>query len=339
MSRVVVTDHVFAGLGIERSLLEPLGAKLVQAASTDEPTLVAAALEADALLVCYAKVGRPVVEAAARAGVKVISRYGIGYDNIDIAAATELGVLVTNVPDYCLDEVADHTLALLLAAARHVVSSAQLVRSGGWSLPEQELHSIRGRQLTLVGIGRIGARVAERALAFGLRVVAYDPFVAETPLAGIEIAASLEEALADADFVSLHAPLTDENHHLIGERTIALMRRAPVLINTSRGGLVDLQAATAALDSGRLSVLALDVTDPEPLPEGHPLRTHPRAIITPHVSFYTAEAQAELQWRAADEVRRALQGELPRSPVNADQIAARARRVASVAGLADDESV
>src|SRR5439155_21851025 len=166
-------------------------------------------------------------------GVKVIARTGIGYDNVDVDAASAHGIVVTNVPDYCLDEVADHTFALLLAAARGIVEGARSVREGAWSPPEAEIHSLRGRRLTLVGVGRIGGRVAERALAFGLHVGAYDPYVSEPPLAGIELASSLEEALATADFVSLHAPMNAENRHLVRDETIALMRRAPVLVNTS----------------------------------------------------------------------------------------------------------
>jgi D-3-phosphoglycerate dehydrogenase / 2-oxoglutarate reductase len=323
--RVVVTDHVFADLEIERALLEPLGAELIEAPATDEGTLSGLARTADALLVCYAPVPRAVVDAAAEGGVRVISRYGIGYDNVDVEAASEHGILVTNVPDYCLDEVADHTVALLLAAARGVVQASELVRGGGWSVPQTGIHSLAGRQLTLIGLGRIGAKVATRALAFGLRVVAFDPFVAEPPVPGIELAASLEEALGAADFVSLHVPMSVENHHLISERTIAQMRRAPILINTSRGGLVDLEAATAALEDGRLAGVALDVTEPEPLPAAHPFRADPRAIITPHIAFYSAEAQAELQRRAADEVARSLRNEPPRSPVNLDALPASGR--------------
>jgi D-3-phosphoglycerate dehydrogenase len=191
-------------------------------------------------------------------------------------------------------------------------------------VPQQGIHSLRGRQLTLIGIGRIGAKVAERAAAFGLRIVAYDPFVSD-PIPGVELADTFADALAQADFVSLHVPMSPENHHLIDEQAIGLMQRSPVLVNTSRGGLVDLAAATAALESGALSGVALDVTSPEPLPADHPLRAHPHAIVTPHMAFYSAEAQSELQRRAADEVARALRGDAPRSAVNADTIAA-ARR-------------
>jgi D-3-phosphoglycerate dehydrogenase len=316
--RVVVTDHVFDNLDVTRELLEPLGAELVVAPATDEQTLVELARGARAIIACYAKVTRPVIDAATEC--RAIARTGIGYDNVDVAAASERGIVVTNVPDYCLDEVADHTFALLLAAARAVVQAANLVREGGWSLPDGSIHSLRGRQLTLVGSGRIGIKVAERALAFGLRVVAYDPFVSKPPIDAIELAPSLESALAEADYVSLHAPLTTENRHLIGEATIVQMKRSPILVNTSRGGLVDLDAAATALDSGALSAIALDVTDPEPLLEGHRLRSHRRAIVTPHMAFHSVESQVELQRRVADEVARALRNEPPRSPVNADAL-------------------
>jgi D-3-phosphoglycerate dehydrogenase / 2-oxoglutarate reductase len=316
MARVVVTDHVFTDLELERALLAPLDAEIVVAPSTDAETLAELAREADALIVCYASIPRAVVDAAAEGGVRVIARYGIGYDNVDVEAATERGIIVTNVPDYCLDEVADHTLALLLASARGVMRGAILVRDGDWRVPHEGIHSLRDRQLTLLGLGRIGVKVAERALPFGLRVVAYDPFVSETPLVGVTLAPSLEAAVAEADFVSLHLPMSAENRHLIGNGAIAAMKRSPVLINTSRGGLVDLDAAVAALQEGRLSGVALDVTDPEPLPADHPLRTHPSAIVTPHMAFHSIEAQAELQRRAAEEVARALRGEPARSPVN-----------------------
>jgi D-3-phosphoglycerate dehydrogenase len=317
--RVLVTDHIYTSLDLTRELLEALGAELVEAPATDEETLVELAAGIDAIIVCYAPITRRVVDAAS--SCRVIARTGIGYDNVDVEAATKRGIPVTNVPDYCVDEVADHTFALLLAAARSVVEASRAVAAGEWSTPKQPIHVLRGRQLTLVGVGRIGARVAERALGFGLRVVAYDPFVEEPPLAGIELAGSLEEALAHAHIVSLHLPMAPENHHLIDERAIALMGSTPILVNTSRGPLVDLEAATTALESGRIAALALDVTEPEPLPVDHLLRTHPCAVITPHIAFHSEEAQDELQRLVADEVARALTGEPPRSPVNPDALA------------------
>lgn len=314
-ARVLITDQVFGGTTIERALLEPLGVEVVEAPAADEATLVRLATGAAGMLVCYATITDPVLEAAAPT-CKVVARYGIGYDNIPLATATRLGMVVTNVPDYCLDEVADHAMALLLTMARRVAQMDREVRGGGWKVPASGVHRLAGRRLALIGVGRIGRRVARRAQAFDLDVVAYDPFLQSWDVAGVTRASSLEEAIAEADFISLHAPLTAENRHLIGASAIALMRRAPVIVNTSRGGLVDLDALTKALDDGSLSGAALDVTEPEPLPADHPLRSHPLALVTPHASFYSAEAQDELQRRAAEEIVRSLQGEPPRCPVN-----------------------
>jgi D-3-phosphoglycerate dehydrogenase / 2-oxoglutarate reductase len=308
--RVLVTDHVFGDLEAERAALAEIGAELELA--PDPAELPAAVSGAAGLMVCFAQVDASVIEAAS--DCRIIARYGIGVDNVDVDAATRQGIQVTNVPDYCLDEVADHAMALLLAAARGVVGAARGVREGDWSVPQENIHRIAGRRLALIGGGRIGRRVADRARAFGYEVVVYDPYADDS-------VTSVEEAVSGADAVSIHAPLTDETRHIIGPETLAAMERRPILINTSRGGLVDLDAVTRALDEDRLSAVALDVTEPEPLPDDHPLRTHPRAIVTPHMSFYSEEAQAELQRRAVEEVVRALTGEPPRCPVNQLQLA------------------
>lgn len=314
---VLVTDQVFGSVDIERDALAEAGHELRESPDADEATLAELAREADALMVCFAQVTEPVVSAAAEGGgCRIIARFGIGVDNVDVEAATRAGILVTNVADYCLDEVADHTMTLLLAAARRVLPAAIGVRSGEWAVPKEDVHRIQGRRLALLGVGRIGRRVASRARAFGIEVTGFDPYVSDWEEVGAEPASSLEEAVAEADFVSLHAPLTPETHHLVGEDAIAAMKRAPIVVNTSRGGLLDLDAATRALDDGRLGGLALDVTEEEPLPADHPLRTHPRALVTPHMSFHSAEATEELRRRTVAEVLRALDGEPPRSPVN-----------------------
>ena len=306
--RVLVTDHVFGDLEAERAALAEIGAELELAPDPEALPVAGAA----AIMVCFARVDASVIEAAS--DCRIIARYGIGVDNVDVDAATRRGIQVTNVPDYCLDEVADHAMALLLAAARGVVGAAIGVRSGDWSVPQENIHRIAGRRLALIGGGRIGRRVADRARAFGYEVVVYDPYADDS-------VSSVEEAVSGADAVSIHAPLTDETRHIIGPETLAAMERRPILVNTSRGGLVDLEAVTKALDEDRLSAVALDVTEPEPLPDDHPLRSHPRAIVTPHMSFYSEEAQAELQRRAVEEVVRALTGEPPRCPVNQLQLA------------------
>lgn len=314
-SKVLITDHVFEDLDAEREILEPLGAELVLADTTGEEELAEAARGCAAMLVCFAKVGKPVIAAAAESGCRIISRYGIGYDNIDVGAATERGLLVTYVPDYCLDEVADHAMALLLSLARGVHHAALSVRDGDWTVPHGTVHRLRGRRLAVIGVGGIGRRVVDRARAFAMEVVGFDPYVEDWRVPA-ERARSLEEAVADADAVSLHVPLTDENRDMIDAESIAWMRRSPILVNTARGPLVDLDAAVEALDSGRLGGLALDTTEPEPPPADHPLRAHPRVVLTPHMAFYSAEAQAELQRRAAEEVARAFRGEPPERPVN-----------------------
>jgi D-3-phosphoglycerate dehydrogenase len=314
-ARILITDQVFGGTEIERSVLEPLGAQVVEAPGTDQDTLVQLARGIAGMLVCYAPITEAVLEAAAPT-CRVVARYGIGYDNVPVSAATRLGIVVTNVPDYCLDEVADHTIALLLSLARGIAFMDRDVRAGGWQVPKSGIRRLSGRRLALVGVGRIGRRVASRALAFGLKVSAYDPYITEWDLPAVDRAQTLEEAIADADFISLHAPLTPENRYLISSRAIAAMRRQPAILNTARGGLVDLDAVVWALDHGQVSAVALDVTEPEPLPEDHPLRRHPRALITPHASFFSAEAQEELRLRAADEIARSLRGEPARCPVN-----------------------
>ena len=316
MTRILVTDHVFPNLEIERDVLAPLDAEIVLAPAVDEETLVALASTVQGMLVCFAPITERVVDAASVGGCSIIARYGIGYDNVDIAAATRHGIVVTNVPDYCLDEVADHTMALLLAAARGLVTAASTIANGGWDIDHARVHRIGGRTLAVIGLGGIGGRVAARARAFNLRVVAYDPYAPADAFDGIERADSVLAAVQTADFISLHAQATPANRHLIDAELIAQMERVPWIINTSRGSLVDLDAAAAALESGRIAGLALDVTEPEPLPAGHPLRTDPGAIITPHMAFHSAEATEELQRRTATEVLRVLSGEAPEHPVN-----------------------
>jgi D-3-phosphoglycerate dehydrogenase len=315
-ARVLMTDNIFGSLEDIHAELRPLGLDLEVAPSSDEATLARLAASAAAIIVVYAKITSPVIAAAAGAGCRVISRCGIGFDNIDVDAATRLGIQVTYVPDYCLDEVADHTIMLLLAAARALGPALTLTQQGGWGRPQATIRRLGGRKLALIGVGRIGRRVASRATALGLKITAFDPFVTEWKEDGIELAGSLEDAVADADFVSLHAPLNAQNYHLINSKTLATMKRKPILINTARGGLVDLDAVAKALSEGQLSGVALDVFETEPLPADHLLRNDPRALISPHLAYYSIESESELKRRAAEEVARAMRGEPPRCPVN-----------------------
>jgi D-3-phosphoglycerate dehydrogenase len=312
---VLVTDFPGESLDVERAVLEPLDAELVLAPQTDEQSLVEAVAGVAGILVCYAPVSARVI-AAAGEGCRVVARYGIGYDNVDVDAATAAGITVTNVPDYCLDEVADHTMALILAHLRGIAAADRDVRGGGWSFERERVRRLAGLKLSLLGLGGIGRRVATRARAFGLQVTAYDPFLKAWDVDGVARAESIGELLSDADIVSLHLPMSAANRHVIDADALALMGRAPLLVNTSRGGLVDLAAATSALAQGRLGGLALDVTEPEPLPADHALRSAPEAIITPHMAFHSVQATEELQRRAATEIARGLTGQPPDRPVN-----------------------
>lgn len=320
-SQVLLTDRPFGSDDIERRVLTEIGLDLVRAPDTAPETLARLADGIAGMLVCYATVGPEVIEAAAQGGCRVIARYGIGFDNIDIEAATTAGIVVTYVPDYCIGEVADHTFALLLAAGRAVVTAAAGVRAGAWEVPSSGVRRLQGSRLALIGVGRIGHEVANRALAFGMKVIAYDPYVSSWD-ERLERAHSVAEALSGAQFVSLHAPLTAENHHLIGAEQLELLGDGAIVVNTSRGGLLDLDAVTAELTGGSLGGVALDVTEIEPLPANHPLRTHPLALITPHMSFYSAEAQDELQERAVASVVDVVAGRAPRNPVNPDVLSA-----------------
>ena len=313
---VAITDYVFASLEPERRVLAPLGVELRPAQCKSEEEIIALTQEADAVLNCYAKMTARVIENLNRC--KIIARYGIGVDNVDLAAASKARILVTNVSDYCIDEVSDHALALLLALARHVAAADGAVKAGEWDVVARAgIRRLRGQTLGLVGFGKIAKALASKVQPLGMKVLVYDPYVEAELISryGAE-AVSLDRLLAEADAISIHVPLSSETRNLIGERELALMKSAAFLINTSRGGIVDEQALAAALKEGQLGGAALDVLSVEPPPPDHPLRQAPNVILTPHLAFYSRESVIELQTKAAEEVARALKGELPRSPVN-----------------------
>ena len=327
MLKILVTDTDMPSFEIEERVLEPLGAEVKLAPASDEKTLAAEAAGSAAIMAGYAPVGEAVIAAAARGGCRAIVRYGIGYDNVDIAAAERHGIPVANVPDYCSDEVADHTLALLLAHARRIVAAEDIVRSGGWDIPKGNVPRLAGRRLGLLGFGRIGRRVAARALTFGLDVIAYDPVV-PVEMEGVTAVRSADELYAGSDYLSLHLPLRAETRHVIDAAALSKMKRKPLLINTARGGLVDLDAVMQALNSGDLVGVALDVFENEPLPSDHPIRHHPNAIITPHMSYYSNESEPDLIRRVAEEVARALRGEPLLNPLTKIRVAERRDSVA-----------
>jgi D-3-phosphoglycerate dehydrogenase len=315
---VVITDSVFPSLDPERIVLEPLGVELRPQQCRSEDEIIALAQDADAVLNCYAKLTARVIEYLHRC--KIIARYGIGVDNVDLAAATKAHILVTNVPDYCVDEVSDHALALLLALARRVNVADAAVKAGAWDVVAHSgIRRLRGQTLGLLGFGKIAKAVASKAQSLGMKIIVHDPYIEPRLIAhyGAE-AVGLDRLLAEADALSIHVPLSPETRNLISEGALVLMKPTAFLINTSRGGIVDENALAIALTQGRLGGAALDVLSVEPPPPDHPLRQAPNVILTPHLAFYSRESVIELQTKAAEEVARKLKGEPPRSPVNAE---------------------
>ncbi|HXX37342.1 MAG TPA: C-terminal binding protein [bacterium] len=291
--------------------IEAAGGVFRSVSCRSEADLVAAAREARVLVVSAARITDTVLAGAPR--LVGIVRTGVGLDTIDIPAATRHGVCVAYVPDFCYDEVADATWALILAVSRKVVLADRHVRSGGWAPSTlQPMHTLRGQTLGLVAFGNIARKVAERARGFGLRVVAVDPHVdaATMEAMGVE-KVEPDELLARADIVSLHPPLTSETRGMIGAAAFARMKPGAILINASRGGVVDQEALIAALRSGRLGGAGLDVQTPEPPAKDNPLHQMDNVVLTPHYASTTVEAMQELAEKVGRQAAQLLRGEWP----------------------------
>ena len=312
---IAVTDSPFPSLDPAEAALARIDPELRVANSASAEDILAVGRDADAILVTYAKLPGELLRQFRRC--KAIGRFGLGVDNIDIAAAAELGITVTYVPDYCMQEVSDHTMALLLALARKVPQSNALVQAGRWDMPAVvPIHRLAGHVLGLVGFGSIPRALAPKAKAFGLRVVAHDPYASQHALAaaGVE-GMSFDRLLEISDFVSIHAPLLPATRGLFNADVFRKMKQGACLINTARGPLVDEDALLAALDSGRLAGAALDVVAVEPLPKQSRLIGRDNVVLTPHTGFYSVEALNELQTKCAADVARVLSGEKPVYPV------------------------
>jgi C-terminal binding protein len=313
--RVAVTDYLTEAT-VERSVLGPIAdVALLQAAVESE--IVERAADAAALIVFH---NMKLTEASLKRlrKCRAVVRCGVGVDNVDLEAAGRLGIVVCNVPDYGTEEVADHSILMLLAIARRLVPCHNGIVAGGWE-PRWAFGTprLRGRTLGLIGCGRIGSATALRARALGLRVVLYDPYQPagyEKGL-GIERCHHLEELLPQSNFVSLHCPLTPETRHILSAERLALLPQGAYVVNTARGPCIDLDALIALLDSGHIAYAALDVVDREPLDDER-IRHHPRILLTPHTAYYSVEGAVEMRTKAAMEVRRALIGEPVLSPVN-----------------------
>jgi D-3-phosphoglycerate dehydrogenase len=300
----MITDYTWPDINVERSILAEIDADVVVADAGDEATLMQAARGVDAILTCFAHVSEGVIDSAGP-GLRVIARYGTGVDNIDVAAAAARGITVTNVPEYCADEVAEHALALIFALERGLTVYDRAGRDGGTALDTTlGTRRIAGRTLGLVGGGRIGQAVAQRATALGMNVLVHHP-------TGKDGSVPLAQLLAESDYVSLHLPLTETTRHLVNREFLAAMRPGSFLINTARGPVVDTEALAEALSDGPIAGAGLDMVEDAESAAGQAVLRHPRTIITPHVAFYSDEAMASLAHQAARSVADVLSGGEP----------------------------
>ena len=309
--KVVVTDQVFPSLDVEREILASIDAT-VEVADGTADGVAALAADADALLNTYLPIGSDLIDSLERC--RIIARYGIGVDNVDLTKAKGAGIVVTNVPDYSVEEVASHALALILALLRKLPQADAYLRSGGWGIEGMRpLRRISELTFGLVGFGRIARRLASSVEALGATLVAHDPYVAPGP--GMPEMVSLGELAARADVISIHSPLTPETEGMINRRFIDQMKPGAILINTSRGKLVVLDDVIAALQSGHLGGAGLDVFETEPL---DPARINgiPHLLATPHMAYYSEESLRESQRKAATQIVKVLTGEQPDYPVN-----------------------
>ncbi|MYC35724.1 MAG: C-terminal binding protein [Chloroflexi bacterium] len=317
--KVLITDHVWPSTDPERAVLEAGGASVVVAPDGEEATLIELARDADAIMTCFAQVTENVVRAAERC--VVIGRFGVGVDNIAVNTATELGIAVTYVPDYCVDEVSDHVMALLHAWNRRIALFDRSVKEHGWgSQPlTMRMMRLRGKTIGIVGFGRIGQAVAAKARAFGLNILAADPVV---PAEAVEDMGGrlvdLPALLAESDFVSLHTPLTEATRNLIDREELAMMKPDAFLINAARGPLVNEVALYEALTGNIIAGAGLDVMVDNTPSQDHPLLSLDNIIITPHVAFFSQESTLELEQRAAAEVVSVIHGRMPDNLVNSD---------------------
>lgn len=317
---VAIVDSVFPNLDPVKQELLRIDAELKFAEKPTPDAILDVAREADGLFVTYGQITAEII--GELENCKVIGRFGIGTDNIDIAAATKRGIVVTYAPVYCLEEVSDHTMAMLMALARKIPFASNLVQAGRWEMPAVvPIHRLKGQTLGLVGFGNIPQSLAPKAQAFEISVIAADPFVPPETASKLYVElVSFDALLERSDYVSVHAPLTPKTEKLLGADAFKKMKPGAFLINTARGPLVDVDALAKALDAGEIAGAALDVLPVEPPPEGLALLGRDNVIITPHTAFYSEEALLNLQTTVAKDVVAVLSDETPAFPVNAAEL-------------------
>ncbi len=314
--KALITDYVWPNIDVESEVLLAAGVQPVVAPDTSEETLSELAADADIIMFCFAQVTGKVLRAAEKC--VVASRYGIGVDNIDIPTATELGIVVTNVPDYCMDEVTDHAIGMVLALNRRLVPHDAEVKAGGWASValDQPMHRTRGATLGILGFGRIGRSIAAKAVGFGMKMIAYDPMIESgQTIDGVDIV-TFEDVLKRSHFITVHTPLTPETEGMIGADEFAMMMPGSIIVNCARGGIIDEHALADALTSGHLAGAGLDVVEPAPPPNDHSLLSAPNVIVTPHTAFFSQASTVELERRTAEEAVRVMNGNMPENLIN-----------------------
>ena len=314
---IAVTDSVFPTLDPAKAALARLNPSYRMSKSVNADDIVAVAKDADAVLVTYAKLTREVLTQFTRC--KAIGRFGLGVDNIDLPTAREKGIAVNYVPDYCIREVSDHAMALLLSLIRKIPLSNKLVQSGRWEMPAVvPIRRIEGTVLGLIGFGHIPRLVAPKAQAFGIKVIAHDPFAKPDVFKAANVeSVDLDTLFKTSDYVSMHAPLLPATRGMMNAAAFAKMKKGAYIVNTGRGPLIDEPALIAALDSGQIGGAGLDVVAAEPLAKDSPLLGRDNVIISPHTAFYSIEALNELQTKCATDVARVLSGEKAVYPISA----------------------
>jgi D-3-phosphoglycerate dehydrogenase / 2-oxoglutarate reductase len=322
----VLIEHGYSSVQHERAIIEAAGGKFIDCDGLPLEQTLAHCAAAEAIMLRRLQVTRALIQGFRRC--KILLRYGVGVDNIDVAAATDAGIIVGHVPIYCQDEVSAHAIALLLACVRRIVPTHNKMQEGGWELHRTDpVYRLAGKTIGLVGLGTLGQAVAKKLNGWNVRLIASDPYIESETAAKLDVSiVPLETLLAESDIVSLHIPLLPETTHLINAATLSRMKHGAILVNTSRGPVVSGADLLQALDSGLLSCAALDVFEEEPLAADSALRQHPRLILTDHMAWYSEESQIELQTRAAEEVVRCCRGGLPEAIANPD-VLAKLRRV------------
>lgn len=317
-TKVYVTDYEYATLEPEKRGLNKIGAIMIPKQCKTEEDVIRECKDASGLIDQYAPITRKVMESLP--DLKVVGRYGVGVNTIDVDAATELGIQVLNVPDYCMDEVSNQAVSLMLACHRKLNILNSQVHHNGWDYKiAKPIHRLQGQTLGLLGFGRIPKMVAQKAKAFGLNIIAYDPYV--TPEVGLQYNVTilpLKDVLQKADIISVHVPLTKDTENLLNEQTLSWMKPEAIVINTSRGPLIDEKALYHALKDKKIGYAGLDVTVQEPIQKDNPLLTLDNVIITPHVAWYSEEAELELKTKVAQGVADVLSGKNAKYLVNRD---------------------